>query len=54
MMSTPALSTSVAATFFRSLRLDFHSIGTGIMKRKISVDTFVTNDDQTIGFEIPA
>jgi hypothetical protein len=51
-ISTPALSTSVAAIFVKSLKLDFHSIGTGIKKRKISGDTFDTNDTQRIGFEI--
>jgi hypothetical protein len=53
-MSTPALSTRVAASFFIGLRVDCHSIGMGIRKRKISVDTFPTNMTQTIGFETAA
>jgi hypothetical protein len=52
MICTPALRTDVAAIFFISPKLDFHSIGTGIRKRKISVDTFETNDTQRIGCEI--
>jgi hypothetical protein len=54
MTSTPALSTSVAAIFLTSFKLDFHNIGIGIMIRNASVPTFVTNDTQTIGFEIDA
>lgn len=54
MMRTPALSTSVAATFFKSLKLDFHSIGIGKSKIRTSVDTFETNDTQRIGFETAA
>jgi len=54
MMSTPALSTSVAAIFFKNRKLDFHSIGTGSRRMKTSVDTFATNETQRIGFEIAA
>ena len=50
--SSPALSTDVAAIFLWSRKLDFHNMGMGIKKRKISVDTFRTNDTQMIGFEI--
>jgi hypothetical protein len=54
MISMPALRTSVAATFFNNLKLEFHSIGIGIMIRKRSVATFETNDTHRIGFEIAA
>lgn len=54
MMSTPALSTIVAAIFFKVLKLDFQSIGIGSSKIMTSVTTFATNDTQTIGFDIAA
>lgn len=52
MIRRPAESTEVAANFLYNGKLDFHSIGMGIMNRKMSVDTFVTNVTQTIGFDI--
>lgn len=52
MIKRPAESTKVAAIFLYSRKVDFHSIGIGIMNRKKSVDTFVTNVTQTIGFDI--
>lgn len=52
MIRSPAESTDVAATFLYSRKLDFHSMGMGIMKRKISVDTLVTNVTQTMGLEM--
>jgi hypothetical protein len=54
MMRIPALSTIVAAIFFKSFKLDFHSMGRGIMKRYTSVVTFETNVTQRMGFEIAA
>lgn len=52
MIKRPAESTKVAATFLYSRKLDFQSIGMGIMNKNISVETFVTNVTQTMGFDI--
>jgi hypothetical protein len=53
-INTPALNTSVAAIFFNTLKLDFHSIGIGIQMRNMSVETFETKDTHRMGIEIAA
>ena len=54
MMNTPALSTIDEAAFLIVRRLDFHSMGSGIISRHMSVATLVTNVTQMMGFDTAA
>jgi hypothetical protein len=49
---TPALSTTVVAIFFKSLRLDFQSIGIGMSMRYGSVREFAAKVTAMTGLEI--
>jgi hypothetical protein len=44
----------VDAIFFISLRLDFQSMGIGMVIRYMSVETFAAKETQTIGLDTAA
>jgi hypothetical protein len=54
MKRTPLLSTNVAVSFWKVLKLDFHSIGIGMKNNKMSVDTLQTKYTHRMGFEMAA